>query len=88
MPTAHRQIGFDSAPSDEPEILAIVALAYRAQCIQRGCGNLARVILRYFDTRGWPISNGAFCIRHSFERVERDQALGLRVYERERSLLR
>jgi len=69
--------------------LAIVGLAYRAQCIDRGCGNLARVILRYFDTGGWPISNGAFCIRHSYEKVERDRALGLKVFdERERSLLR
>jgi len=67
--------------TDNPETAASVtigALGYRARCTEAGCGNLARLGLRYADAGGRPMTNLVFCHRHGRLRVERDGAAGLR----------
>jgi hypothetical protein len=43
--------------------------------------NLGRMILRYADAGGRPMSNSEFCHGHARVRVPRDQAAGLKVYD-------
>jgi hypothetical protein len=50
--------------ADNPETAASVtigALGYRARCAEAGCQNLGRMILRYADAGGPPMSNLQFC---------------------------
>jgi hypothetical protein len=70
--------------SDHPETpksVTIGALGYRARCTESGCGNLARLGLRYADAGGRPMTNLVFCHHHGRLRVERDHAAGLKVYD-------
>jgi hypothetical protein len=71
--------------TDQPETptnVTIILLGYRARCTEPGCGNLGRMILRYADAGGRPMSNSEF----SMHTLARDRALGLKVYdEREAS---
>jgi hypothetical protein len=39
------------------------------------------MILRYADAGGRPMSNAEFCYAHARERVARDRAAGLKVYD-------
>jgi hypothetical protein len=67
-----------------PETTASVtigALGYRARCTEAGCGNLARLGFRYADAGGRPFSNAEFCYAHGRERITRDRAAGLKVYD-------
>jgi hypothetical protein len=43
--------------------VTIVALGYRACCTEAGCNNLGRMILRYADAGGRPMSNEEFAMR-------------------------
>jgi hypothetical protein len=43
----------------------IIAVGYRARCTMPRCKNLGRMILRYADPGGRPISNSAFCTVNS-----------------------
>ena len=67
--------------TDHPETaasVAIVALGYRVPCTEAGCKNLSRLLLRYADTGGRPMSNSEFCHGHGRLRVARDRTAGLR----------
>jgi hypothetical protein len=69
-------------PENEiPRSLTIIPLGYRARCTEAGCKNLGRMILRYADAGGRPMSNGEFCHVHARERMARDRAAGLKVYD-------
>jgi hypothetical protein len=59
--------------------VTIITLGYRARCTVAGCRNLGRVILRHADVA--PMTSREFCLKHGRERVERDRAAGLRVYD-------
>jgi hypothetical protein len=61
--------------------LTIIPLGYRARCTEAGCKNLGRMILRYADAGGRPMSNSEFCHGHGRMRVARDRAAGLKVYD-------
>jgi hypothetical protein len=61
--------------------VTIITLGYRAHCREAGCGNLGRVILRHADIGGAPMTSREFCLKHGRERVERDRAAGLKVYD-------
>jgi hypothetical protein len=67
--------------SESAAIATIVPLGYRARCTEAGCNNLGRMILRYADTGGRPMSNSEFCIAHGRMRVARDKAAGLKIYD-------
>ena len=45
-----------------------------------GAKNLG-LILRYADAGGRPMSNSEFCHSHGRKRVERDRAVGIKVYD-------
>ena len=61
--------------------VAIITLGYRARCTEPGCSNLGRVIMRHFDAGGRPMSNAEFCNALGREKIERDRAAGLRIYD-------
>lgn len=67
--------------SETPASVTIGALGYRARCREAGCGNLARVGLRYVDSGGRPMTTLVFCHGHGRLRVEHDRAAGLKVYD-------
>jgi hypothetical protein len=70
--------------TDQPEGAASVtigAIGYRARCTESACGNLARLVLRHADAGGRPISNQEFCHAHARDRLARDRAAGLKVYD-------
>jgi hypothetical protein len=67
--------------SEIPGSLTIIPLGYHAQCTEAGCKNLGRMILRYADAGGRPMSNSEFCHSHGRMRVERDRAVGIKVYD-------
>ena len=70
--------------TDNPETAASVTvgtLGYRARCAEAGCGNLARLGLRYADAGGRPFSNLVLCHAHARVRLARDRAAGLKVYD-------
>jgi hypothetical protein len=74
----------DSISTDFPETpssVTIGALGYRARCTEAGCGNLARLGLRYADAGGRPMTNLVFCHHHGWLRVERERSTGLKVYD-------
>ena len=49
-------------PETEASV-TIGALGYRARCNEAGCKNLGRMILRYADAGGRPMSNSEFAMR-------------------------
>jgi hypothetical protein len=51
--------------SETAASVTIGALGYRARCTAPGCGNLARLGLRYADAGGRPISNQEFDDAHA-----------------------
>ena len=59
----------------------VIAFGYRARCTEAGCRSPRRVILRHADVGGAPMTSREFCLKHGRERVERDRAAGLRVYD-------
>jgi hypothetical protein len=61
--------------------VTILAVGYRARCTEAGCANLGRLILRYADAGGRPMSNSEFCHAHARVRIARDRAAGLKVYD-------
>jgi len=61
--------------------VTIGALGYRARCTEAGCGNLARLSLRYADAGGRPIINLEFCHGHGRLKIERDRAARLKIYD-------
>jgi hypothetical protein len=64
-----------------PRSVTIVPLGYRARCTEAGCKSLGRMILRYANAGGRPISNAEFCHAHVRVRVALDRATGLKVYD-------
>jgi hypothetical protein len=66
---------------ETPTSLTIIAMGYRARCTEPGCRNLGRLILRYADAGGRPMSNSEFCHAHARVRIARDCAAGLKVYD-------
>jgi hypothetical protein len=58
-----------------------VGVGYSARCTEAGCKNLGRMILRYADAGGRPMSNSEFCHAHARVKVARDQAAGLKVFD-------
>jgi hypothetical protein len=67
--------------SETAASVTIGALGYRARCTKAGCGNLARLALRYADAGGRPMTNPVFCHAHGRMRIARDRAAGLKVYD-------
>jgi hypothetical protein len=61
--------------------VTIVAVGYRARCTEAGCASLGRLILRYADAGGRPMTNPDFCYGHGRLRIERGRAAGLKVYD-------
>ncbi len=53
-------------------MVTVLTLGYRARCNTRGCGNLARAILRYADRSGRPLSNRERCNARTREALERE----------------
>ncbi len=66
---------------ETPASVTIGALGYRARCTEAGCGNLARLGLRYADAGGRPFSNSDFCLAHGRVRIARARASGLKIYD-------
>ena len=61
--------------------VTIVPLGYRSHCIEPGCRNLGRLILRYADAGGRPMNNAEFCHAHARVRIEGARATRLKVYD-------
>jgi hypothetical protein len=66
---------------DTPASVTILAAGYRARCTVLRCKNLGRLILRYADAGGRPLSNSELCHAHARVRIPRDRAAGLKVYD-------
>ena len=66
---------------ESPASVTIGALGYRARCTEPGCANLGRLILRFADAGGRPMSNAEFCHAHARVKVERNRDAGLKVYD-------
>jgi hypothetical protein len=74
----------DNMSTDLPEApssVTIGALGYRARCTEAGCGNLARLGLRYADAGGRPIAHLVLWHEHGRVRLARDRKAGLKVYD-------
>jgi hypothetical protein len=71
----------DTDHLETPTSVTILAAGYRARCTRAGCANLGRLILRYADAGGRPMSNSEFCHAHARVKLLRDRAEGLRVYD-------
>jgi hypothetical protein len=71
--------------TDNPETavsVTVVSLGiYSGKCKTRGCRNLGRLLFIYADARSRPISRPVLCHEHGRERLERDSAAGLKVYD-------
>jgi hypothetical protein len=72
--------------TDHPETAAsvtIIALGiYTTRCkAAPRCTNRGRLLLRYADTGGRPTSHPVLCYTHGRERIARDKAAGLKVYD-------
>jgi len=61
--------------------VTIIPLGYRARCAERGCRNLARLILCCADGGEHPMTNSELCHAHVREILARDCAAGLKVYD-------
>ena len=59
----------------------IGAISYRARCTEAGCKNVGRLLLIHADAGGGPISHPVLCYTHAPERIPRDKAAGLKVYD-------
>jgi NADPH-dependent 2,4-dienoyl-CoA reductase/sulfur reductase-like enzyme len=55
--------------SETAAIVTLVALGYRARCTAPRCNKQARVIFRYADSTGRPMSNSEFCSMHARARM-------------------
>jgi hypothetical protein len=66
---------------ETPTSVTLLSVGYRARCTEAGCANLGRLILRYADAGGRPISNLEFCHAHARERLAYVRAAGLKVYD-------
>jgi hypothetical protein len=69
-----------STKHPETSSVTIVPLGYRARCAEVCCGNIARLLLRYADASGRPISHPALCHEHARVRLARNRAAGFKVY--------
>ena len=58
-----------------------IARSARQLITERGGGNLARVILRYADRAGRPLSNLERCNAHARAAIERETRAGLTTYD-------
>ena len=67
--------------------VTIVILGYRARCTTSACRNLGRLILRYADAGGGPMSNGELRHAHARERIEGHAPRGSRFMTIARSVL-
>jgi hypothetical protein len=70
-----------SDQNDIPTAVTIGRLEYRARCTEPECRNLARLGLRYSDSGGRPITQLELCFAHGNDRIERDGAAGLKIYD-------
>jgi len=60
--------------------VTIIPLSYRARCTERGCRNLARLILCYADGGEHPMTNSELCHAYVREILANERAAGLKVY--------
>jgi hypothetical protein len=65
--------------------VTLITLGYRARCTEPGCRSLGRVILRYADAGGRPMTNVEFCNMHGLATIEHDRTAGLKVYDNRES---
>jgi hypothetical protein len=61
--------------------VTILRIGYRARCNATGCGNVARMILRYADRGGRPIANLERCNSHARVAIEHNTKARLTVYD-------
>ena len=66
---------------EEAAMITVVTLGYGARCTEQGCGNLGRVILRYADGGGRPLSNLERSNAHAREAIERETKAGLTIHD-------
>jgi hypothetical protein len=59
----------------------IIGLGFRAPCAEAGCRNLARLGFRHADAGGRSMTNLMLCHAHERDRIERNRAAGLKVYD-------
>jgi hypothetical protein len=70
--------------TDDSETAASVnigSISYRARCTQAGCKNVGRLLFIYADAGGRPIAHPVLCHAHGRERLARDKAAGLKVFD-------
>ena len=67
-----------------PETAASVtigAITYRARCTEAGCKNLGHMLFIYADAGGRPIAHPVLFHEHGRERLARDRAAGLKLFD-------
>jgi len=70
-----------TGPPETAASVTIGALGYRARCTAPRCNKQARVIFRYEDAGGRPMSNSEFCSMHARARKALARAARLKVYD-------
>jgi hypothetical protein len=61
--------------------ITVLVIDYRERCIEPGCENLARALLRYADRAGRLLFNLEECNFHARQTLERDVKLGLAIHD-------
>jgi hypothetical protein len=68
-------------PHETAASVTVGALSYRARCAEAGCKNLGRLLFIHADAGGRPIGHAVLCHGHGRERLARDRAAGLKIYD-------
>jgi hypothetical protein len=67
--------------TDNPASVTVITIAIRAKCTASSCRNEARLILRYADKAGRPITQVELCFGRGRDLLERNRAAGLIVFD-------
>ena len=73
--------GMMNDSTDNTASVTVTTIAMRAKCTASSCRNEARLILRYADKAGRPITQVELCFRHGRDLLERNRAAGLIVFD-------
>jgi hypothetical protein len=67
--------------SETAASVKIGPIIYRARCTEAGCKNAGRFLFIYADAGGRPIAHPVLCHAHGRERLARDRAAGLKLFD-------
>jgi hypothetical protein len=66
---------------EQPAVVVILTIGYRAKCVADGCENLARAIVRYTDSGGRPIRQEERCGAQTAYAIAAAGAAGIKIHD-------